>query len=263
MSRTKLLPQVPCVRRHWHLWRRSLVLRLRGATALVAQDFSPALTRAISPVTVWKRRGRWSASRGRARLSIADGRPVFGLRSRCGKKLLITWTRMRCPRRKRFAVKPEAERQLLGPARRQEHGFGLAVAVLRPEDFERRAHQVPRRAVRLDVDQAADEVGVRRRRRDPQPELDVADHLDVLFERRRGERQDVGDALRWRAGRAGRGPRRSAGPRQGGSDRTCTCRAPRRGPADRSSAGHPRAGSTREAWTAAATSATCATRSRP
>ncbi len=85
----------------------------------------------------------------------------------------------------------QAEHQLDRLAGDQVHGLLLAVAVLRAQDLQRRAHQVPHRAVAIHVEQPAVEVRVGRRAGHPQPELDGPHHFQVVVERRRREHQDV------------------------------------------------------------------------
>ena len=102
--------------------------------------------------------------------------PVFGLRSKRGKLLLDTSSRMRWPALKRFDVAPRSIVISVGSPGVSSAWRRRPVPIARPQDA---VGQRASRAVREDVHELAGEVRVARARRHPQRQRERAGDLEV------------------------------------------------------------------------------------
>ena len=134
---------------------------------------------------------------------VPKAAPVFGLRSNCGKWLLVTCTRIRCPFRNATDVPTRSiSNRYTWPGVRRL-GLRQALAVARAHDSLR---HVVARAVGMHVDQLGDEVRVHGIRGGVQHHLDRTGDLELFAAGRRTCRRGRRAGPRSGAGPAGRRP---------------------------------------------------------
>ena len=101
-------------------------------------------------------------------MRVSRWSPVLRLRSQRGKQLFVTCTRMPVAGEEHVARRPQVD-------------LDLAALVGAAVDAEDAVAEVERSAVGVDVAQARDPVGRRRRALDVQPHADPPGHLEVLL----------------------------------------------------------------------------------